>query len=150
MAHVFEQIYKHLKYMSDLTLKMLKMHGKVFVRILYCQRSMSRQSCLLLQTTVKVQTNIFDIDYFEQRFDSWICYYWSGFVVSKTKNIERLSKIFSVYFQRLFKDLWEQSVSKNCECKHHFYPVISPVKSHPKMYLFVDICENLASINLFY
>ena len=25
MAHVFEQIYKHLKYMSDLTLKMLKM-----------------------------------------------------------------------------------------------------------------------------
>ena len=33
----------------------------------------------------------------------------SGFVVSKTKNIQRLSKIFSVYFQRLFKDLREQS-----------------------------------------
>ena len=27
---------------------------------------------------------------------------------------------------------------------------ISPVKSHPKMHFFVDICENLASINLFY
>jgi hypothetical protein len=29
----------------------------------------------------------------------------TGFVVSKTKNIQRLTKIFSVYFQRLFKDL---------------------------------------------
>jgi hypothetical protein len=41
-------------------------------------------------------------------------------------------------------------LSKNCEYKHHFYLVISPVKSHPKMHLFVDICENFASINLFY
>jgi glycine cleavage system protein P-like pyridoxal-binding family len=29
----------------------------------------------------------------------------SGFVVSKTKTIQRLSKIFSAYFERLFKDL---------------------------------------------
>jgi hypothetical protein len=29
----------------------------------------------------------------------------SGFVVSKTKKIQRLSKIFAAYFQRLFKDL---------------------------------------------
>jgi hypothetical protein len=29
----------------------------------------------------------------------------TGFVVSKTKKIQRLSKIFSAYFQRLFKDL---------------------------------------------
>jgi hypothetical protein len=29
----------------------------------------------------------------------------AGFVVSKTKTIQRLSKIFSAYFQRLFKDL---------------------------------------------
>ena len=33
----------------------------------------------------------------------------AGFVVSKTKKIQRLSKIFSAYFQRLFKDLSEQS-----------------------------------------
>jgi hypothetical protein len=31
------------------------------------------------------------------------------FVVSKTKKMQRLSKIFSAYFQRLFKDLREQS-----------------------------------------
>jgi hypothetical protein len=35
--------------------------------------------------------------------------YLSGFVISKTKKIQRLSKAFSIYFQRLFKDLWEQS-----------------------------------------
>jgi hypothetical protein len=29
----------------------------------------------------------------------------TGFVVSKTKKIQRLSKIFAAYFQRLFKDL---------------------------------------------
>ena len=29
----------------------------------------------------------------------------TGFVVSKTKKIQRLSKIFYAYFQRLFKDL---------------------------------------------
>jgi hypothetical protein len=29
----------------------------------------------------------------------------AGFVVSKTKKIQRLSKIVSAYFQRLFKDL---------------------------------------------
>jgi hypothetical protein len=34
---------------------------------------------------------------------------YTGFVVSKTKKNQRLSKIFSAYFQRLFKDLWEQS-----------------------------------------
>ena len=67
----------------------------------------------------------------------------SGYVVSKTKKIQRLSKIFSAYCQRLFKDFESNQLSKNCECKHHFYPVISPVKSHPKMHLFVDICENL-------
>jgi hypothetical protein len=33
----------------------------------------------------------------------------TGFVVSKTKKIQRLSKIFAAYFQRLFKDLLEQS-----------------------------------------
>jgi hypothetical protein len=33
----------------------------------------------------------------------------SGFVVSKTKKFQRLSKIFSAYCKRLFKDLWEQS-----------------------------------------
>jgi hypothetical protein len=33
----------------------------------------------------------------------------TGFVVSTTKTIQRLSNIFSAYFQRLFKDLWEQS-----------------------------------------
>ena len=33
--------------------------------------------------------------------------HWPGFVVSKTK--KRLSNIFAAYFQRLFKDLWEQS-----------------------------------------
>jgi hypothetical protein len=30
---------------------------------------------------------------------------YTGFVVSKTKKIQRLSKIFSAYFERLFKDL---------------------------------------------
>jgi hypothetical protein len=34
---------------------------------------------------------------------------YTGFVISKTKKNQRLSKIFSAYFQRLFKDLWEQS-----------------------------------------
>jgi hypothetical protein len=29
----------------------------------------------------------------------------SGFVVSKTNKIQRLSKIFAAYFQRLFKDV---------------------------------------------
>jgi hypothetical protein len=30
---------------------------------------------------------------------------YSGFVVSKTKKIQRLSKIFAAYFQRLFKNV---------------------------------------------
>jgi hypothetical protein len=33
----------------------------------------------------------------------------TGFVVSKTKKIQRLSKIFAANLQRLFKDLQEQS-----------------------------------------
>jgi hypothetical protein len=71
----------------------------------------------------------------------------SGFVVSKTKKIQRF---FLPIFEDFSKTFESNQLSKNCECKHHFYPVINPVKSHPKMRLFVDICENLASINLFY
>ena len=130
----------------------------------------------------------------------------TGFVVSKTKKIQRLSKIFSAYrsfssdvtaailvYQNnemaailvcgtgissfLFKyfvlfhhptgatdhvsenDLLSKTFQRPLRAircrkiamyKHHFYQVISPVKSHPKMHFFVDICENLASINLFY
>jgi hypothetical protein len=33
----------------------------------------------------------------------------AGFVVSKNKNIQKRSKIFSAFFQRLFEDLWKQS-----------------------------------------
>ena len=55
------------------------------------------------------------------------------------------------FFLPVFKDFSKtvesNQLSKNCECKHHFHPVISPVKSHPEIRLFVNICENLASIN---
>jgi hypothetical protein len=49
----------------------------------------------------------------------------AGFVVSKTKKIQ-LSKIFSTYFQR------PNQLSKNCERKHHFYPVMdhSPINQN--------------------
>jgi hypothetical protein len=54
---------------------------------------------------------------------------------------------FQRFFLPIFKDFSKtfesNRLSKNCECKHHFYPVISPVKSHPKMHLFVDIFEKL-------
>ena len=72
----------------------------------------------------------------------------AGFVVSKTTNIQRLSKIFSAYFQRLFKE--GNQLSENCERKHHFCPVISPATSHLKMYLFIDICENLALQSIYF
>jgi hypothetical protein len=67
---------------------------------------------------------------------------------------QKNSKTFKRFFLPIFRDLSKtcesNQLSKNCECKHHFYPVISPVKSHPKMRLFVDFCENRDSINLFY
>ena len=63
---------------------------------------------------------------------------------------QKYSKAFKDFFCLFSKTFEGNQLSKNCECKHHFYPVISPVKSHPKMRIFVDICGNLDSINLFY
>jgi hypothetical protein len=45
-------------------------------------------------------------------------------------------KDFQRFFLPNFKDFSKTfgsnlQLSKNCECKHHFYPAISPVKSHP-------------------
>jgi hypothetical protein len=74
----------------------------------------------------------------------------TGFVVSKTKNIQRLSKIFLPIVKDFLKTLRATSCWKIAMYKHHFYQVISLAKSHRKMHFFVDICENLASINLFY
>jgi hypothetical protein len=67
----------------------------------------------------------------------------------RVRSLQNQKKIkdFFCLFSKTFES---KQLSKNCECKQHFYPVISPVKSHPKMRLFVDICKNLASINLFY
>jgi hypothetical protein len=41
-------------------------------------------------------------NFFQIQGMSKVC---AGSVVSKTKKIQRLSKIFSAYFERLFKDL---------------------------------------------
>jgi hypothetical protein len=48
----------------------------------------------------------------ELQYSFLVCFpslFQTGFVVSKAKKIQRLSKIFAAYFQRLFKDLQEQS-----------------------------------------
>jgi hypothetical protein len=64
---------------------------------------------------------------------------------------QKYSKAFKDFFCLFSKTFEGNQLSKNYECKHHFYPVISPVKSHSKMRIFVDICGNLIdSINLFY
>jgi hypothetical protein len=67
------------------------------------------------------------------KYTSAFVFYITGFVVSKTKYIQRLSKIVSAYFFKDFSKNFESNqLSKNCECKHHFCPVISPATSHLK------------------
>jgi hypothetical protein len=61
-----------------------------------------------------------------------------------------IQRLFLPIVKDVSKTFESNQLSKNCVYKHHFYQVISPVKSHPKMHPFVDICENIASINLFY
>jgi hypothetical protein len=61
------------------------------------------------------------------------------------------SKTFKDFFCLLSKTFQRPLRAISCRkiamYKHHFYHVISLVKSHPKMHFFVHICENLASIN---
>ena len=67
---------------------------------------------------------------------------------------QKISKTFKDFFCLLSKTFQRPFGAIRCRkiaiYKHHFYQVISPVKSQPKMHFFVDICENFASINLFY
>jgi hypothetical protein len=63
---------------------------------------------------------------------------------------QKYSKTFKDFFCLFSKTFESNQLSKICERKHHFFPVISPVTSHLKMYLFVDICENLALQSIYF
>jgi hypothetical protein len=61
----------------------------------------------------------------------------------RPKIVEDIQRFFLPIFKDFSKTFESNQLSKNCECKHHFFPVISPATSHLKMYLFVDIWKTL-------
>ena len=61
----------------------------------------------------------------------------------RPKIVKDIQRFFLPIFKDFSKTFESNQLSKNCECKHHFFPVISPATSHLKMYLFVDIWKTL-------